>query len=114
MVTVALTPRVVIPRVKTIARYGLSVSEWMAILTSQGGRCAVCGGLPASGKFCIDHEHVRGWKKMPSLHRKKYVRGIVCYPCNHHCLNKNMTLAKAEAVVAYLTRYAKNAATLFS
>lgn len=114
MVSIALQPRVVMPRVKTIARYGLSVSEWMAILTAQGGRCAICQGLPASGRFCIDHEHVKGWKKMPSQQRKRYVRGICCYTCNHHLLNRNVTLDKARAVVEYLAAYLSKSRTLFS
>ncbi len=118
MVTIALQTKlgnaIVIPRVRTIARYGLSVSEWLAILTSQGGRCAICRGLPASGKFCIDHEHVKGWKRMTSQERKRFVRGVVCYPCNHHCLNRNMTLDKAKGVVEYLTRYGEKNQTLFS
>lgn len=114
MVTIDLQPKVVIPRIKTIARYGLSFSEWVAILESQGGRCAICGGLPASGKFCIDHFHVKNWKKMPSQQRKRFVRGITCYPCNHHCLNRNMNLTKARAVVEYLEKYEARNRTLFS
>lgn len=116
MVAVALQlTRIVMPKVATIARYGLSVSEWVAILEAQGGRCAICNGLPASGRFCIDHFHVKGWKKMPSRQRREYVRGICCYTCNHHCLNRNMTLAKAKAVVVYLEKYeGKKNRTLFS
>lgn len=115
MVAFAFQPKVVMPKVATIARYGLSVSEWVAILDSQEGRCAICRGLPASGKFCIDHEHVRGWKKMPSHQRKQFVRGICCYTCNHHLLNRNVTTAKAKAVVEYLEKYdASKNVTLFS
>lgn len=114
MVAFIFQPKVVMPRVKTIARYGLSVSEWVALLESQGGQCAICCRLPASGRFCIDHEHVKGWKKMTSQQRKRYVRGLCCYSCNHYCLNYNMTLAKARGIVEYLVKYEEKNRTLFS
>lgn len=114
MVTVTLQTKIVMPKVKTIARYGLSVSEWMAMLEAQGGRCAVCGVLPASGRFVIDHFHVKNWAKMPSQQRKRFVRGVTCYLCNHRLLHKNMTLAKARAVVVYLEKYEASHRTLFS
>lgn len=114
MVSFAFQPKIVMPRVKTIARYGLSVSDWVAILDAQGNVCAICGGLPASGRFCIDHFHVKNWKKMSSQQRKRYVRGITCYTCNHYLLSKNMTLPKARAVVEYLEKYEETHKTLFS
>jgi hypothetical protein len=54
----------------------------------------------------IDHEHVRGWKKMPPEQRKLYVRGLTCWYCNSTYLGRGLTVAKAEGVVRYLKAYA--------
>jgi hypothetical protein len=99
------------PTPQTLARYGLSVDEWRAMLDAQGGRCGVCGRVPKPNKntgkirLVIDHEHVRGWKRMPPERRKLYVRGLVCWFCNHYYLGRGITVAIARGVVAFLERY---------
>jgi hypothetical protein len=59
-------------------KYGISISEYEALLAGQGGRCAICGsdhpkatlrGKPAS--WHVDHDHVTG-----------NVRGLLCAKCN--------------------------------
>jgi len=107
------------PSAKTLARYGLSAEEWLAILERQFGVCAVCGRLPNPPKprllksgevrqlgpqFNIDHDHIKGFKKLPPEKRKQHVRGVVCHYCNRFLLAR-ITLLKAEAVVAYLTAH---------
>lgn len=55
-------------------KYGLSESEYEALLHGQGGVCAICGsahpGLDFSF-FPVDHDHVTG-----------EVRGLLCNDCN--------------------------------
>lgn len=57
-----------------IRRYGLTVSEYQAMLKAQDNRCALClgdwRGWNGSGPH-IDHDHVTG-----------RVRGLLCGHCN--------------------------------
>jgi hypothetical protein len=96
---------VLTPTEATLKKYGLSEVEWKAILDRQGGVCAVCRNEPKKGRLCIDHEHVKGWKKLPPEQRKLYVRGLLCWFCNHYYLSRAITVAKAYYVVDYLERY---------
>lgn len=56
-----------------LARYGLTVEEYEALLAAQGGRCAICEtDTPAKhGSWCIDH-----------CHGSSEVRGLLCVRCN--------------------------------
>ena len=94
------------PKPKTLARYGLTLEAWRAILDRQGGVCAVCRRVPTSGRLCVDHEHVKGWKKKPPEERAKAVRGLLCFFCNHYYVGRAITVAKSRNVTAYLERYA--------
>jgi hypothetical protein len=60
-------------RPKVLSRYGLDEASYHALLSSQGGTCAICGGTPNGrwGRFCVDHDH-----------RTKSIRGILCNSCN--------------------------------
>ena len=49
-------------------KYGLSESEYRAILAAQGGHCAIC---PSTDRLVVEHNHDTG-----------EVRGIVCNRCN--------------------------------
>lgn len=93
------------PKPATLRRYGLSLGEWQTLLDEQHGVCFVCQRLPATGRLCVDHEHVPGWRKMPAERRKLFVRGILCWGCNLRHLAHGITLAKAKNVVKYLERY---------
>ena len=68
-----------VPQQDTLRKYGLSVSEWLGIAKRQNNVCAVCHKLPENGRLCTDHDHVAGWKHLPSDERKRYVRGLLCY-----------------------------------
>ncbi len=50
-------------------RYGLSVAQRDAMLSEQGGVCAICGDEPT--RPVVDHCHSGG-----------QVRGILCHGCN--------------------------------
>ncbi len=56
--------------------YGISQAEFEARLAGQGNACAICGksfdGVNIRD-IHIDHDHSRG---------EKFVRGILCGPCN--------------------------------
>lgn len=62
------TPQGISVRLKTL--YGISLDEWQQMANSQGGRCAICGLVPAK-KLNVDH-----------CHKTKKVRGLLCQPCN--------------------------------
>jgi hypothetical protein len=52
--------------------YGLSADEVDAMLTTQGGGCAICGRLPERlGSLHVDHDHEHG-----------HLRGLLCIGCN--------------------------------
>lgn len=90
------------PRPETLKKYGLSLEEWRALLEEQGGVCAVCKKAPKSGRLVIDHEHALRWKHMKPALRKTYVRGLLCWFCNHSYVGRSITLQKARNVVRYL------------
>ena len=54
-------------------RYGISLTEYDAMLEAQGGRCAICGTDKPGGKerWCVDHCKKTG-----------RVRGLLCNCCN--------------------------------
>lgn len=64
-------------RVSHIQRkFGLSVEAYEALLSKQGGLCAICRMPPSQsarwpGRFCVDHDHETG-----------RVRGLLCFNCN--------------------------------
>lgn len=94
-----------VPTLGTLKKYGMTEAEWRGIVKRQGYVCCICRRVPKSGRLCIDHEHVRGWKRMKAEDRRKYVRGVVCFLCNGKCVNKWMNVERAAAVYQYLTRY---------
>lgn len=94
-----------IPTRATLAKYGLSLPAWKRLVRLQDGLCGVCRTIPLSGVLHIDHEHVPGWKRLPERERRKYVRGLLCYPCNKFGVGGVRGLAHAEAISQYLDRY---------
>jgi len=62
--------------------YGLSLDEWEEIFEKQEGTCWICRTIPKSGILCVDHLHLRGYKKLDLEDKKKYVRGLLCFSCN--------------------------------
>ncbi len=93
------------PSEATLSKYGLSEAEWREHLERQGGVCYVCRNEPSKGRLCIDHEHVKGWKKLPPEKRKIYVRGLLCWVCNHYYLGRGITISRAKNVATYLEQY---------
>jgi Recombination endonuclease VII len=96
---------IVVPAPATLRKYGLDVDSWSAFGEAQGWRCP-CGRVPGTGKFNIDHEHVRGWKAMKPEDRRRYVRGLVCWTCNMFTLAKGATAERLRRLADYLDAYA--------
>lgn len=91
------------PAPSTLAKYGITLEEWWAFIPD--GVCPVCDRRPQSGRFVVDHEHVRGWKAMPAEQRKLYVRGVLCVTCNHYILTRYGTPLKHRNAARYLEAY---------
>jgi DNA repair exonuclease SbcCD ATPase subunit len=55
--------------------YGITEEEYAALLSAQGGKCAVCGGDNSSSRLSthlfVDHDHKTG-----------KIRGLLCNNCN--------------------------------
>ena len=98
---------ILVPLPKTLEKYGLDMLLWLRILEGQGWACGVCGNMPPSGKLVTDHEHVKGWAKLPPEERRRYVRGLVCWIANHYWLGRGMDDRRAQGVVDYLKAYAR-------
>lgn len=96
----------VIPLGNTLEKYGLDALDYRMIYLSQGGVCPVCEKAPMTGRFYVDHAHVKGWKNMPPEKRKTFVRGLLCYFCNRFYLAKAISKAKAANIIKYLDDYA--------
>ena len=94
-----------IPSEAILKKYGLTEEAWKSIWDRQSNACPICRKVPTTGRTYVDHEHVKGWKKMDDITRSSYVRGILCYVCNRFYLAKGMTRQKAENIKRYLISY---------
>ncbi len=94
------------PTDATLRKYGLPREAWAGLLAAQGGVCAICGREPPSGRLVIDHEHVPKWKRLAPNERRRYVRGLLCWTCNHWNVSRYMTPERAARVFSYLESYA--------
>lgn len=75
------------------------------MVEKQGYACYVCQQVPKRFRLCIDHFHVRGWKKMPPSERVKWVRGVICFRCNTTFVGRGVTAQIAARVVSYLQEF---------
>ncbi len=95
-----------LPTHATLKKYGLTELDWLTMLEEQGWICPIMGVTPSTGRFVVDHEHVKGWAAMPPEERKLYVRGLTSWFANHSYLGRGINLDRAAGVVEYLKRYA--------
>jgi hypothetical protein len=77
-------------------RYGISLRDYQRMEAEQGGRCAICGGLPQGGntstsRLCVDHHHATG-----------RVRGLLCHLCNSAIGYLGESLERMEAAKNYV------------
>lgn len=94
------------PLPATLKKYGLSLNDWKEIMSSQGYRCPVCENI-LEKRTNIDHDHVRGWRKMTDENRRKHIRGVCCFFCNKYYLGRSITIRKSRNVTSYLERFEK-------
>ena len=62
---------------RLLKTYGLIFETWEEM--SKNG-CWICG--KKDGRICVDHIHVKGFKKMQPEEKLKYIRGALCFMCN--------------------------------
>lgn len=60
---------------RTRSTYGITSEGYEAILSVQGGVCAICLQRPVKKRLAVDHDHRTG-----------KVRGLLCSRCNHELL----------------------------
>jgi hypothetical protein len=94
-----------VPTLATLRKYGFDETTWRAFLDEQDGVCGACGKVPSTNRLVIDHEHVRGWKQMAPALRSQFVRGLLCWSCNHYRLARGATVDNLRGAAAYLERY---------
>lgn len=115
------------PTTKTLAQYGLTVADWLALCAACNYTCVVCGKAFEDRPLVVDHEHVKGFKArktrkakkkkagaterhtikvrvMTPADRRKYVRGVIHNYCNRF-VRSWLTLPRAKAIVAYLEAF---------
>jgi hypothetical protein len=101
------------PSSATLKKYGLSPEQWSELIASQGYACPICHRkFDEKVRPCIDHLHVRNYRRMKPEKKRMYIRGICCNFDNRRLLSKGMTLAKARAIVQYLEKFEEKIATL--
>jgi hypothetical protein len=74
-------------------KYGMSLERFDALMTTQGGRCAICGRELAD-KPHVDHDHVTG-----------RVRALLCFNCNGGLGQFGDDPLRVERAALYLERY---------
>lgn len=77
---------------KRAAQLGVTDAEYTALLTVQGGGCAICNAKPKTRRLHVDHDHATG-----------EVRGLLCHRCNR-ALPTWVTVWWLFRAVAYLGR----------
>lgn len=63
------------------SKFGISYEQYEAMLTQQGGGCAICAKVPAVGatRLSVDHDHSCCSGKRSC---GECVRGLLCSDCN--------------------------------
>lgn len=74
--------------------YGLSVEQFMEMLSNQGGVCGICGGVTLNKSLSVDHNHTTG-----------QVRGLLCHRCNTAIGLLNEDVEIMYKVIKYLDHY---------
>ena len=63
--------------VRNLSRYNMTQDQYVALLKSQGGVCAICGGTD-NKRLSVDHDH----SCCAEGSCGKCVRGLLCSHCN--------------------------------
>ena len=73
-----------------VRKYGVTQANYDAMLSAQGGRCAICHKTQERA-FDVDHDHTTG-----------VVRGLLCTNCNRMIGHAGDDADRLEAAAAYL------------
>jgi len=91
-----------------LTRYGLTPESFEAMLSAQGGGCAICGSTDPKthhGKWNVDHDHACcPAPTTDSATCGKCVRGLLCGPCNTGLGQFEDDPARLEAAIRYLRK----------
>lgn len=80
--------------------FGIDPATYTELFERQGGRCAICRGVPRTIRLAVDHDH--GCCKKPPL-CGTCTRGLLCSRCNHELLGAaHDSLQVLENAVEYL------------
>lgn len=80
-----------------LRKYGITVTEYDAMLEAQDGRCAICGSLPTGSarsgrsRLVVDHDH-----------KTARVRGLLCQGCNTGLGGFYDSIEVVQSAIAYL------------
>ena len=83
--------------------YGLSLDQYEAMLTAQGGVSAICKQPPSTGKkrrsdfLVVDHDHSTG-----------AIRALLCHRCNNLLSSVQDSSLLLETAIAYLNSHRGN------
>jgi hypothetical protein len=82
-------------------QYGITIDQYDAMLASQGGCCAICGGVNPNGNYLsVDHDHSCCPGKSNSCGR--CVRALLCSRCNFILGNAEDNAALLRTAADYL------------
>lgn len=62
-----------------VSRYGITVRQYLEMLSDQGGVCAICAEPPQKRQLHVDHDHSCCGEGKAC---QKCVRGLLCSRCN--------------------------------
>lgn len=90
-------------RVYWLARLGITIEEYDAMLEAQGGVCAICKRVCTSGRrLSVDHDH----KCCPGEKScGRCVRGLLCRDCNTSIGKLGDNKETIEEAFMYFIRY---------
>jgi hypothetical protein len=79
---------------KLKAAYGITLAEYEAMLTAQGGVCAACGNPPGKKSLAVDHDH-----------ETAKIRALLCTPCNTTIGQMRESPERLRKLIAYLEKH---------
>jgi len=74
--------------------YGVTIADYDALFTLQGGKCAICQSTDPGGgfqHFAVDHDHSTG-----------RIRGLLCVACNRGLGLFRDDVATLGSAISYL------------
>jgi hypothetical protein len=80
--------------VNALKKYGLSPTDYEAMLQLQGGVCAICKSASKRRRLDVDHDHQTG-----------KVRGLLCEMCNKAIGGLGDSVERVESALMYLKKH---------